>query len=208
MGSLYLWCTIAFGFVFLTDAATIPETSPCLYNGIKCPLYDVVSTHQGYELRHYHAASWIATHVTVTNYTKDVSRAMYFRLRNYILGENAGGQRLEMTTPVLTERNNKDTNGMITYTKYFFLADTNAPEPTIGSNVDKISIPAFMVYVRMYGGKPNYTEKEVQLLNLKNSLGEDNLVFNHDRAFFAGYNPPWVKQNRRNEVWLEAFPPV
>ncbi|OWF44496.1 heme-binding protein 2-like [Mizuhopecten yessoensis] len=194
----FFWCAVA-----LTDAAVIPVGGTCDYNGLQCPVYQVLSPPtEKYELRHYEPASWIATTETVAEYTPSVSRRMYFRLKNYFDGGNSNNQNLEMTVPVLTMRENTDVNGMYRYTKYFLLVDSNAPDPT-GNGVYKYNRPAFRAYVRQYGGRPTFQEKLDELNKLTTSIGDSSL-YRADRAYFAGYNPPWVRINRRNEVWVEA----
>ncbi|XP_033749830.1 heme-binding protein 2-like [Pecten maximus] len=202
MAALCLSFTILLGVLTLAEANTIPAGT-CMYKGNKCPVYNVISNHEGYELRYYEQSSWVATSENVREYTGNVSRQLYFRLRDYIQGNNVNNEVLNMTVPVLTERGNPNVNGLTTYTKYFFLTDPNAPEPR-AENVFRYNRPAFGAYVRRYGGRPNYQEKEAQLEKLKQSL-QDTSLYNLDKAYFAGYNPPWDNIGRRNEVWVEAI---
>ncbi|XP_060068893.1 heme-binding protein 2-like isoform X2 [Ylistrum balloti] len=199
MLSLRTWFVLVLGITALVDANVIHTRDTCEYNGSKCPVYTVLSQGEGYEHREYEPASWIGTNETVREYTRNVSRMMYFRLRNYIEHRTLG-----MGVPVLTERGNPNINGSTTYTKYFYLEDQNSLEHGSENGVFRYYSARMRVFVRTYGGKPTYQQKEDELMKLKASIADSSL-YNHEKAYFAGFNPPWVMNNRRNEVWIESI---
>ena len=66
------------------------------------PAYNVVEINSGVEVRRYQPA--MLASVTVSKESDDFRHEAFRRLASYIFGENDGGARLAMTSPVLQEK--------------------------------------------------------------------------------------------------------
>ncbi|KAK4023813.1 hypothetical protein OUZ56_009212 [Daphnia magna] len=179
--------------------------------GIKTAPYTVIRQEKDYEERLYPAQKWVKTRVE--NISKDsASSAMFWKLFNYISGQNSKQIKIPMTAPVTvfiepgSGPNCESTFTMAFYIPSEFQEDT--PEPT----ADDVSIeerPEFKVLTRTYGGFSNDRVTKQEHINLFTSLSEEDkqLVDQSAPYYYAGYDPPFKLFFRRNEVWMNIFQP-
>jgi len=187
---------------WIFSEAETGDWPPEFCHDLDCPHFTVVESHDEYEVRRYDASKWARTAFSDPNSGYDSSiRTMFWRLFNYIGGENADSQKIEMTIPVLTRCIPNDAFDAMehNFTMAFYLALDSAPEPT-NSNVHLYDLPEITVYVRHFGGFASDYDYLTEAKLLKDALPEGTPY--HDMFFYAlGYDSPWTLINRRNEVW-------
>ncbi|KAL5732047.1 hypothetical protein ACHQM5_004708 [Ranunculus cassubicifolius] len=108
--------------VFLTLLSTLTNQnqkhvgiSPPSCNRIECPGYDLIHTGNGFEIRRYNSSMWIIG---------------FLQLFKYISGKNKYNEKIEMTTPVLTQIAPSD--GPFcesTFTVSFYVPQVNQANP-------------------------------------------------------------------------------
>jgi len=177
--------------------------APWFYHGLEGPAFVEVSRTNNYVVREYPESYWSATTVTGKDLDAAGSEA-FMRLFRYISGANAEGQKIEMTAPVLASVIPGD--GPFceeNFTYHFYLPrefQTNPPKPTEES-VTNMKLPPLRVAVASYGGWSNEREVITNGRALFETLSEDNVPFNSEMFYTAGYDSPFRLIDRHNEVW-------
>lgn len=125
---------------------------------------------------------------------------MFWKLYNYIGGDNGRNQEIAMTTPVLMEYETKSIR------MNFFVPPNQAgslPKPT-EQDVKITSIPPICVYVRWYGGKQKAINQKVK--ELREALKVKGLQGKYDEysMMSAGYDSPMARI-RHNEVMVKKL---
>ncbi|KAI9556262.1 hypothetical protein GHT06_018836 [Daphnia sinensis] len=179
--------------------------------GIETAPYTVIRQEKDYEERLYPAQKWVKTRME--NISKDsASSAMFWKLFNYISGQNSKQIKIPMTAPVTVfiepgaGPNCESTFTMAFYVPSEFQEDT--PEPT-AEDVSIEERPEFKVLTRTYGGFSNDRVTKQEHTNLFTSLSDEDkqLVDQSAPYYYAGYDPPFKLFFRRNEVWMNSFKP-
>merc|ERR1712216_563670 len=182
------------------------SAEPWFYHGLEGPAFTEQSNSTaGYEVRRYPRSFWTATTVTGKNMDKAGSEA-FMRLFRYISGDNELKQKIEMTVPVLAsvipgagpfcEEN---------FTYHFYLPaefQTNPPKPD-DPRVTNVVLDAMDVAVVSFPGWMNEKEAISHGRDLFEDLKEDNVAFNPDMFYTAGYDSPFRLTDRHNEVWAK-----
>ena len=170
--------------------------------------YTVLKEHQGWEEREFPATKWISTEVfSISVHDSEESRAAFYRLFDYIDGQNSEGMKIPMTAPVSRriiagEGPNCESN----FTMSFFIPSNlqeNAPLP-LDSTVYIEVRAAFKVAAKRFGGFPTSDiEFAIQAAELYELAFNEGLELTDVPLWTAGFDGPNVITNRRNEVWLE-----
>jgi len=164
-----------------------------------CPQYTVPTKTDDYELRCYQSYKWVRT--TVSGFFFRSSKA-FMRLFRYIEGENERKMKINMTVPVLMEKE----HGLISTKEnmsFFipFVHQANPPRPT-SSDVYLKNVPSFCVYVRTFSGLMEWGEWW-HYWKLLNALNKDGKSYKKDFYITAGYNSPMTwPWERHNEIWF------
>lgn len=177
---------------------------PKFCNGIGCPKYTVIETHTDYELREYVMSKWVSTNAKDISW-KQSSYTLFMRLFHYIGGDNAKGEKVAMTAPVLMRiipgQGPACEND---YTMSFFV-DPSAGQPPQpkDSTVKIIETKKQRVYVRSFGGYAMWSFKPwaAQARKLGQAIG-DTSKYETSYYYTAGYDSPMKLFNRHNEIWF------
>jgi hypothetical protein len=116
-----------------------------------------------------------------------------------------------MTAPVLSKINSKTafTDDEEVFTMSFFLGynlqkEGTAPIPE-EEQVFLHKLESKRYGVISYSGYSNKSVQEENLRKLGNYLAKNEVKFNSNYYFFAGYDSPFTFFNRHNEVWVELI---
>ncbi|XP_028676544.1 heme-binding protein soul2 [Erpetoichthys calabaricus] len=177
---------------------------PWFCRELECPAYVVVKSYENFEERRYEASCWMTTELE-GSYTRAVYLG-FMRLFWYINGNNAAGEKIPMTTPVITRvAPTTDQKHLTNVSVAFFVSPQVADPPKPNDeSIHLSSFPAGNFYVRSFGG---YAVEQDYIKNIK-ALMEDlkvaGLPFDNQHYIIAGYDPPFRFINRHNEVWLSS----
>ncbi|XP_054770146.2 heme-binding protein 2-like [Lytechinus pictus] len=178
---------------------------------LQMPEYEPVKTYEkGYEERRYEPSRWVSTSLDLmtseeATISKKERRESFFKLFNYISGENEGSQKIEMTAPVA--RQYIPGQGPACETKYtmsFFVPrefTENTPKPK-APDVSITNLPQMTVFVKKFSGFADDDKYLEEMKRFVSILEEDGHQVKDDVYYFAGYDSPFKLLNRRNEVWL------
>jgi len=173
---------------------------PAFCKNLQCPHFTVVKTTDDYTVRKYDASKWAKTSLTGQSDYKSAQRTMFYRLFDYIQGQNAEKKKIEMTIPVLIGMIPKsDDTVEANFNMSFYMAIDDLPAPT-NKDVSLYDLPEVTVYVRKFGGYASETDYVQQAKKLRAALPEGT---QYDDSYFysLSYDSPWTIFNRRNEVW-------
>ncbi|GFN85389.1 heme-binding protein 2 [Plakobranchus ocellatus] len=179
------------------------QSKPEFCKSYDCPLFTSQSFN-GYELRSYGPTTWVGTSRLASSSDSAVN-GMFMKLFRYIGGDNAAGQKIKMTVPVLTKVEAVG-GGQFRYTMLFYLTDNTPPAPT-ESGVEIITMPAKDVYVRtfykwFFMADNNDYMNEADELRL--SLDGNGASYAANSYYQTGYTSPWWPLRKHHEVWLDS----
>jgi len=188
------------GFLLIGSAAAALEEAP----------YTVLMEHEGWEERMTPPLKWVSSDgydiLPHDGAQGSPSQEAFYRLFNYIDGQNSEGMKIDMTAPVTYriipgEGPNCESN----FTMSFFVPmslQENTPLP-LDDLVYIEERPEMMMAARRIGGFPNdltYGIEAAELYEL--ALGE-GVELPVAPLWTATYDGPNVIVNRRNDVMLE-----
>ncbi|TGZ44672.1 hypothetical protein CRM22_011190 [Opisthorchis felineus] len=178
--------------------------------GTQCAPYEVLQEwkDENVELRSYPVQNWVCTQAT-SHRMDDMSSSGFFKLFNYIRGNNDKNQKIAMTKPVLIESKPDPESARNRIFKMgFYMSATDCPSPPEPKANDVFieQRQAMKVYCRVYAGFSNDRKLNEEARQLGSSLDRLGKHYQTDAYFFAGYDPPFRLFNRRNEVWFLALP--
>jgi DNA gyrase inhibitor GyrI len=128
----------------------------------------------------------------------------FMRLFRYIQGDNAGGAKIEMTTPVFMERGETSTEMSFVMPKT--VAAGGAPAPK-ASEVTVSKRPAGRYAVLRFSGSRSQANEQEALGKLREWMKARDLK-DSGAPTFAYFDPPWTPSPmRRNEVMLPIVVP-
>eukprot|EP01118_Nematostelium_gracile_P012594 TRINITY_DN4628_c0_g1_i1.p1 TRINITY_DN4628_c0_g1~~TRINITY_DN4628_c0_g1_i1.p1 ORF type:complete len:200 (-),score=56.47 TRINITY_DN4628_c0_g1_i1:75-674(-) len=172
----------------------------------ECPEYQLITNNSYFELRKYQPAKWVSTSIVGPSYDAAVATG-FWRLFNYISGENNESQQIPMTVPVRVCVQPDETSTDSVFTVSFFLPfemQDNPPSPTN----DQLYIEAdegMTVAVYSYPGFNSGSIMYMSATGLKIMLSEAKIQFEEPDSFvYAGYDAPNTIENRHNEVWIKV----
>ena len=176
---------------------------PSFANGLDTPEYKNIFNDGNIEIREYKESFWVSTEEVN-------SQSGFWKLFNYIRGENSTEEKISMTSPVVrtiaakTPFSSNDTLGKMSFYLGKKFQNGDAPSP-IGEGTYIEKVPFKRVGIISYGG---YTSKEKELENLKklgDFLTSKGYKFLTENYFTAGYDSPFKFWFRHNEVWVELI---
>ena len=138
----------------------------------------------------------------------DATQTGFERLFDYINGSNVDNQPIPMTCPVLDyviKNGKRDVYKISFYVPYDYQPPNKGPPKPTNPDVFLEIIPEMTVGVRAFDGFANEQEDEQQVQVIEKSLDEDNLSYDSNNWFAAGYDPPFRVSNRHNEVWVQVY---
>merc|ERR1712198_325615 len=174
-------------------------TPPAFCRSSDCPKFTIVDKKEGFELRRYEASRWASTSVQNRHDLKDAMRTGFWRLFNYIRGNNEGGQKIAMTVPVRTKIVPGDEVDTFTVSFMVPFSVEVTPRP-LDPNVFLEQDPESEQYVSHFGGYASNDDWQKCIDDLMTAVGDQP----HQTGFhfIAGYNSPFQFWNRHNECWL------
>jgi len=155
--------------------------------------YDLILSEGDFEIRFY-PSSLKAKVVSQRN-----ANGNFYKLFQFISGNNSKGEKIEMTTPVYMKNDdNSNTMEFVMPSSY---------------NIESISKPndeSIVVYESeakhfaciIYGGYSNTGKFDKYSKKLIEKLSELNIIARGE-LFYVSYNSPYKVFNRRNEVMIE-----
>ncbi|XP_062585678.1 heme-binding protein 2-like isoform X2 [Saccostrea cucullata] len=172
--------------------------------GLDKPVYETLSSDKGYELRRYSPAKWVS--YTTKHMKQEKARTEgFWKLFNYIQGENEKEMKIDMTAPVSTKvEPGAGPNCESTFTVSFFIPpehQENPPQPK-NPNVFIEERPEFEAYVKTFGGFAKEDSWINEAQKLSEDLKEKTNEVRQDYWFTAGYNSPFQLFGRTNEIWF------
>jgi DNA gyrase inhibitor GyrI len=121
------------------------------------------------------------------------------RLFRYIQGDNQGGAKIQMTTPVFMDRGEKATEMSFVLPKS--VAASGAPAPK-AADVAVAKRPAGRYAVLRFSGLGTHANEEAALKRLRSWMTGKGLK-ESGKPTFAYFDPPWTfSPLRRNEVMI------
>ncbi|XP_061195337.1 heme-binding protein 2-like isoform X2 [Saccostrea echinata] len=172
--------------------------------GLDKPVYETLSSEKEYELRQYSPAKWVS-YTTKSMKQEEARTEGFWKLFNYIQGENEKEMKIEMTAPVSTKvEPGAGPNCESSFTVSFYIPpehQENPPQPK-NPNVFIEERPEFEAYVKSFGGFAKEESWVNEAQKLLEDLKEKTSEIHQDYWFTAGYNSPFQLFGRTNEVWF------
>lgn len=194
--------------IFLTIlllCASIPVIAGCSVfgnSGVEIAPYKVLKKEGAFELRHYERMVLVTATMSEGI---DNQRGSFYKLFDYISGENSQGREIPMTAPVFMDQENKKTEKMSFVLPYNYTMDM-APSPQ-DETVKLEEVKNYTVAVVTFSGllkQDNITEHQIMLEEWIKSNGYKKT----GSVKAAGYNPPFtIPAMRRNEVLISVIKP-
>ena len=164
--------------------------------GYKSAPYQVIRTDGKVELRDY-------PELVVVETPSPGADNGFMRLFHYIGGQNAGAQKIAMTTPVFMAGEN--TNATMAFVLPANMPLEHAPQPA-DPGVHLKKIPAGRFAVLRFSGGRTAAHEAAALTRLQAWLGGQQLNVTGDPVF-GYFDPPWTPAFlRRNELMLRLAP--
>ena len=155
--------------------------------------YDLIFSEDEFEIRFYPAA------LKAKVISKRNANGNFYKLFQFISGNNSKGEKIEMTTPVYMKEDN-DSNTM-----EFVMPSSYNMESISKPNDESVEIyeseAKYFACVR-YGGYSNSGKFKTHSKKLIKKLSELNIKTIGD-LFYVSYNSPYKVFNRRNEVMVQ-----
>jgi len=179
----------------------IGQVSSLLQRHEEAP-YNVTRWEPGYQERQYAAQKWVCTSARSSD--ANVKESLFWKLFDYISGQNSESTAIDMTVPVTTEFTIHGPTDK-EFTMCFYIGgqhQSNTLQPT-QSGVFIQNRPALKILTRTVGG---YIESEEQWMEEAGKLAAiiqgngETVSLNHQ--YWVTYDPPLRFWNRRNEVWF------
>jgi hypothetical protein len=206
MTKLYLFISL----ICITIMSVNSFTPPSFCNGLECPEYKLISSKDNIEIREYAASNWVSTDMAADSQENLQSKGFH-KLYNYITGKNERHEKMDMTAPVLLKINAATafTHDDPVFTMSFYLgwkyqSNEEAPRPE-AEDTHLQTLESKRYAVISYSGYSNQKKQEENLKILGSYLKQNEIQFNSDYYFFAGYDSPFRIFNRHNEVWIELL---
>ncbi|PSR09783.1 MAG: SOUL heme-binding protein [Bacteroidetes bacterium] len=175
--------------IYLSMATNQTETQP----------YEVVRTEEGFEIRHYPAATLAVITSAATSY-KTLGSSGFRKLAGYIFGGNADQQKIAMTAPVHMAIT--DTTASMAFVMPAAFDPDNLPRPN-DADVKIETAPAEYVAALTFGGFATDAKVAAQTEKLRQLLQARGIPYTGNFRLLA-YNPPYQLFGRRNEIIVQV----
>merc|ERR1712002_46298 len=194
---------------------TLTAASPVHYNGLETPSYEVLESAAGYELRRYPDVTLVRVQMYGATF-EEVEGTMFQKLFSYLSMGNVEGEKIEMTTPVVSAFNTRECAVCENLYEMNFVVPsvfmTNPPTPLDGSGIEIVNQPSIDVYVRQFQSFIFFDEQWIKegtrLFSSLMNGGVDQTTVETSQLLVVTYDGPGVWFNRRNEVWIVKKPLV
>merc|ERR1711994_992613 len=179
-----------------------------LFGSYEQPPYEVINTFEvegkKFEERKYRGGmKWVSHKKSYkTNTEKKAQDDMFMSLFNYITGKNATSAKIPMTVPV--SMLNKQVDEETMEQEMSFYVDTKHQDDPPKPNNPSLYITTrseLSVYTRTVGGFMNESKWKKELEELDELIEKKNLKTDKSHYYTNGYDAPFKRWNRRNEVW-------
>lgn len=155
--------------------------------------YDLVYSEDEFEIRFYPSS------LKAKIVSNKSSNGNFYKLFQFISGNNTKGEKIEMTTPVyMKEDYNSNTMEFVMPSSY----DIESISKPNDENVVIYESEAKHFACIRYGGYSNTGKFNMHSKKLIKKLSELNIKTVGD-VFYVSYNSPYKVFNRRNEVMIE-----
>jgi effector-binding domain-containing protein len=155
--------------------------------------YDLVYSEDEFEIRFYPSS------LKAKIVSNKSSNGNFYKLFQFISGNNTKGEKIEMTTPVyMKEDYNSNTMEFVMPSSY----DIESISKPNDENVVIYESEAKHFACIRYGGYSNTGKFNMHSKKLIEKLSELNIKTVGD-VFYVSYNSPYKVFNRRNEVMIE-----
>ena len=155
--------------------------------------YELIMSEDEFEIRFYPAA------LKAKVISRSNANGNFYKLFQFISGNNSKGEKIEMTTPVyMKEDNNSNTMEFVMPSSFNMESISKPNDESIEIYESK---PKYFACVR-YGGYSNSGKFKTHSKKLIEKLSELNIKTIGD-LFYVSYNSPYKVFNRRNEVMVE-----
>lgn len=183
---------------------------------IEKPKYELVcKIARNIEIRRYPSTRWASTSEMgeAHHLHAGLQTQMFWRLFNYISGQNDQGQKISITAPVIVGYDSFSPNGLIhpqtdcRMTMGFYVPNQNqnyTPKPT-GKNTFLHTEPEMIVASITFDGFPEMKDYLAQRDQLIRALGDEAQNYDVVNFIIAGYDPPFKPLFRTNEIWLRKI---
>lgn len=186
-----------------TSEFHVPES----YRGSEGPRFKVLESKEDYELRLYESSHWVKTRFEEGN-LENCSSTGFWRLFNYIRGENEGGHKLAMTVPVSSRVDLDDGGKCVGLTMAFYTPAEHQGNPPVpkDNTVYHEADEGLVMYASHFSGFAKEKDWRENVDKLKESLERDGKGYVKNNYVTAGHDPPFRLFGRHNEVLLFADP--
>ena len=155
--------------------------------------YDLIFSEDDFEIRFYHSS------VKAKVVSQKNANGNFYKLFQFISGNNSKGEKIEMTTPVyIKEDSNSNTMEFVMPSSFNMESISKPNDESIEIYESKAK---YFACVR-YGGYSNSGKFKTHSKKLIEKLSELNIKTIGD-LFYVSYNSPYKVFNRRNEVMVE-----
>ncbi len=155
--------------------------------------YEVIFSDNKFEIRFYPSA--LKAKVVSNNN----SNSSFYKLFQFISGNNSKKEKIAMTTPVYMKNNEKTNTMEFVMPSSFNIQSISKPNDR--NVVIFKSDPKYYACIR-YGGYSNTKKFKQNLEKLIEKLANLNIK-TIGNSFYASYNSPYKVVGRRNEVMIE-----
>lgn len=205
----------------LLSTIALMTTTGCSVFGIESveeAPYELVMKDKQFEIREY--APLLVAETRVTADANKAGRQAFRRLFGYISGDNESSEKIAMTSPVISDKQQRSSGESIAMTapvilqkegeqwRYRFVLPESfsldtAPRPT-NPEVSLVEVPQRRVATLRYAGRMSEKTQLTKADVLGIWISEQNLVA-ESQPRWAGYNAPWtLPWFRRNEVLIDV----
>ena len=155
--------------------------------------YDLIYSENDFEIRFYPSS------VKAKVISKNNANGNFYKLFQFISGNNSKNEKIEMTTPVYMKSEDEKNKMEFVMPSKFNMDNISSP------NDSSISIyetqAKYFACVR-YGGYSNSSKFQEHSTRLSEKLQEMDIKMIGD-IFYVSYNSPYKVFNRRNEAMVE-----
>jgi len=201
------------------EAASGPETER---GGYECAPYTVLESHETYQVRTYPQSKW-ATVIyekpasgpgnndlpMSRGWNQQPQNTSFRKLFRYITGENEEQTKISMTVPVSTKvTTEQDEAGLLVREEMGFYVPAEhqdgTPQPTANTDVNIVTRPEMIAYVREFGGyaKEQDWQDQKELLRRDLQTRDDYKQIDIDTFYRQGFDAPYKFWGRKNEVFF------